>query len=831
MSVEKLYTEDGFEYRDLNKNGRLDPYEDPRLPIEVRVEDLLAQMTLDEKVLQVTSIMPMALFGPAGLIESQLEKHLSASIGHIATVPLIGYKTPIKVIQYVNTIQHFLFEHTRLGIPAIFHVEALNGIVSPQFTSFPTSIGLAATWNPEGVEQMADLIRRQMKAIGHRQALSPVMDVARDARWGRVHETYGEDPYLASAMSVAFVHGIQGDDLRDGVIATGKHLLGYAMTQGGLNLRAIQLGLRELYEVYARPFEAAIHLAGLGSVMNSYSEYDGVPIVASHAILTELLRERMGFTGTVVSDYGTLHNLYERQLIAADAQEAGVLALKAGLDVELPYPSSYGSLLADAVRKGLVSEQILDQSVRRVLRDKFVLGLFDQPYLNENPITVDALAHEGRELAGTLASQSITLLQNKGDLLPLSRNLKKIAIVGPHSDDVGFYFPNYTFPAAMSLVRGMMGGNAGLVQEGLGAENFPPAALETLIQELTPLMSQDEDTWLRKEYGAESLADAVRRLVPQAEISVVGTGLIENKPDDISAAVEATQGAEVVIVALGGRSALLHGVNTEGENADTADIELPRCQVELVKAVAATGVRAVGVVYAGRPMGVTTVVDDLPALLWGYFGGQATGTALADIIFGETTPGGKLPFSIPQHSGQVPIYYAAKNGSGYHPNSMESVSGYLDMSARPLFAFGEGLSYTTFDYSDLTIASEQVPITGSVTISVRIANTGTRPGDEVVQLYFHDRANGVTRPFQELVGFKRVHLEPSATTIVEFEVQMSQLGYIGISGDFILEPGPIEVWIGATSDDIRARGRFEVVGDTINLHGRRSYLSTAIERS
>jgi len=368
-------------------------------------------------------------------------------------------------------------------------------------------------------------------------------------------------------------------------------------------------------------------------------------------------------------------------------------------------------------------------------------------------------------------------------------------------------------------------------RKGLGAENFPPSAIEALGRELTPVLAQDPESWLRSEYGVESLADAVRRLVPEAEVTVVaGTGLLDDLPSDIPAAVEAARAADVVILALGGRSGSFQKGITEGEGSDTADIELPNCQVELVKAVAETGTPAVGVVYTGRPMAVTKIVDSLPALLWGYYGGQAAGAAMADVLFGEATPGGKLPYSIPRHSGQILVYYAAKNGSGYRRTSLEAQPGYLDMPATPLFAFGRGLSYTSFENSDLTIGAEQIPIDGSVTISVRVTNTGERAGDEVVQLYFHDSATGVTRPYQELVGFKRVHLELSASTVVEFEVQMSQLGYVGVSGSFILEPGPIEVWVGAASDDSRARGRFEVVGDTIDLHGRRSYLSTAVER-
>jgi beta-xylosidase len=798
-------------------------------PLE-RADELLHTMTIEEKALQLSSVLPHSLFGSDGPVEERFAEQLGQGIGYVSTLPSFGYKTPVAVAKYVNRIQHFLVEHTRLGIPAIFLCEALNGVVAPQFTSFPTPIGLAATWNPEEVQKMADLIRRQMRAIGHRQALSPVMDVARDARWGRVHETYGEDAYLSSAMSVAFVQGLQGNDLRDGVLATGKHFLGYAVAEGGRNLAAIQMGRREIAEIYARPFEAAMHLAGLAAIMNTYSAYDGIPVAASYAILTELLREQLGFTGTVVSDFGSLRQLVDRQMVAADAEEAAILALTAGLDVELPSPFGYGHILAKAVRKGLISEDLLNRSVRRVLHDKFRLGLFDHPYLAEEPAVIESLAREGRELAAKLARQSITLLQNKGNLLPLPRTLRRIAIVGPHADSVIHLFPNYTFPAGLLFMRDIMTGPS-ISLEDLGSDYFPPEALEGLRRELAPVLAQDPESWLRQEYGTQSLAEAVRRLLPQAEVVVArGTGIRDNQSADIPAAVEAARSAEVVILALGGRSGLFQQGITEGEASDSADIELPTCQVELVQAIAATGTPAVGVICTGRPMAVTKIINDLPALLWGYYGGQEGAAALADVIFGEVSPGGKLPYSIPRHSGQVPIYYSPKNGSGFRTTSLEIAANYVDMPSRPLFAFGHGLSYTSFAYSDLRLIPEQVPSNGSVVISICVTNTGKRPGDEVVQLYFHDRATGVTRPYQELVGFKRIHLEPSTSTIVEFVVHMSQLGYIDASGQFVLEPGPIEVWIGSASDDIRARGHFEIVGAPTALQGQRSYLSSAIER-
>jgi beta-xylosidase len=409
---------------------------DQKLTAEQRADALLRQMTVEEKAMQLSSVFPVGLFGPDGPIRSQLDAQLEHGIGHVAALGLIGHKAPEQIAKSVNAVQRYLVTETRLKIPAIFHNEAMSGVVAPHFTQFPTSIGLAATWDPAATQQMADIIRRQMRAVGQLQALSPVLDVPRDARWGRVSETYGEDPYLVSAMGVAYTRGLQGNDLTTGVLATAKHFVGYAVTEGGQNMAATAIGARELYDVHARPFEAAFRLAGLAAVMPSYAEFDGVPISASRAILTDMLRGRMAFTGTTVSDYVAVNFLHTRQKVAGTAEEAGLLALAAGMDIETPAVYGYGPVLAKAVRDGKIPESVLDRSVRRVLRDKFALGLFENPYVPENPADISRVAAEGLDLSRRLAAASVTLLKNEKGLLPLSRDTAKIAIVGPHGDDV-----------------------------------------------------------------------------------------------------------------------------------------------------------------------------------------------------------------------------------------------------------------------------------------------------------------------------------------------------------------------------------------------------------
>jgi beta-glucosidase len=777
------------------------------------------QMTIEEKAMQLSSVFPLALFDTAGTNRSQLDALLKNGIGHVSALGLIGHKTPEALAKAVNAVQRYLVTETRLKIPAIFHNEAMSGVVAPHFTAFPTSIGLAATWDPAATEAMADIIRRQMRAVGMLQALAPVMDVARDARWGRVSETYGEDPYLVSAMSVAYTRGIQGKDLSKGVLATAKHFVGYAVTEGGQNMAATAVGARELYDVHARPFEAAFRLAGLASVMPSYSEFDGVPISASRAVLTDMLRGRMGFTGTTVSDYVAVGFLHTRQNVAGTAEEAGLLALAAGMDVETPAVYGYGQVLIEAVKSGKVPESALDQSVRRVLRDKFALGLFENPYVAENPDAIRSVAREGAELSRRLAAASVTLLKNEKDLLPVSRDIAKIAIIGPHADDVEAGFTTYTYPAALKMMHARAtGGDIAMAGVDLGG-GAPAEGKAAVSAELAPVFKIERREYLKSNYSAVSLAEAVRQLLPKAEVTAIpGTGVVPKEPTDIPAALAAARNADVVILVVGGRSAWSNE-RTEGEGSDTADKDLPPQQVELINAVTALGKPTIAVISMGGPYALASVIDKLPAVITDYYGGPHKAIAFADAIFGVTNPGGKLPFTMPRHVGQVPIHYAQKWGSGYRRTKGDIHKGYLDMPSTPLLAFGHGLSYTTFEYSPLKLASDTVDVGGEARVSLTVTNTGKRRGAEVVQLYAADTATGVTLPAQQLIGFARIDLEPGASKPLTFRVPMSVLGYTGLSGDFVIEPGPVELSVGGSSSDIRSTAKFTITGQTRTIRG------------
>jgi beta-glucosidase len=627
-------------------------------------------------------------------------------------------------------------------------------------------------------------------------------------------------------MSVAFTRGMQGKDLREGVLVCAKHFLGYSVTEGGQNMAATAVGPRELYDVYARPFEAAIRLAGLAGVMASYSEFEGVPIHVSRAVLTDMLRGRMGFTGTVVSDYNGVGWAQTRQLVADTPEDVGALALRAGMDVELPAVHGYGQALVTAVKSGKVSESQMDESVRRLLRDKFALGLFENPYVKEDPIVIRDVASEGNDLSRRLAVECVTLLKNENDLLPLDRDIKRVAVIGPHADSTMVGFPHYTYPAVLPML-GVALKRGGWPMPGVG--ELPKEGMAALQAEYAGAGAGDPEQYVRKEYGAVSLADAVRKLLPQAEVSAVaGTGVLPSQPTDISAAVAAAKSADVVILYVGGKAGWFGDDLTEGEGGDTANIDLPLQQVELVNAITALGKATIAVVSFGRPQGLAPVIDKLPAVLTAYYGGPHQGTAIADAIFGVTNPSGKLPITMPRHVGQVPIHHGQHYGSGYRRTKADVHRGYKDMPSTPLFAFGHGLSYTSFHYGPLQLESEAVDVGGELGLSLTITNSGKRGGTEVVQLYAADTATGVTLPAQQLIGFARVDLEPGASKAVEFTVPMSLLAYTGLSGDLVMEPGLVEVSAGSSSSDIRSSAKFTVTGETRTIkQEERAFFSVA----
>ncbi|MDZ7375643.1 MAG: glycoside hydrolase family 3 C-terminal domain-containing protein [candidate division KSB1 bacterium] len=773
-------------------------YRDPSQSVERRTEDLLSRMTLDEKIAQLQSVWGYSLMKNRQTFSiDKARKLLKHGIGQI-TRPAGGTDLEYgQVAEFVNLVQRFLIEETRLGIPAILHEECLTGWQAKGATIFPQAIGLASTWEPELIETMTKTIRIQLKAINVHQGLAPVLDVARDPRWGRTEETYGEDPYLVAAMGKAYIRGLQGDDLRHAVAATVKHFAGYSASQAGLNWAPAHIPSREFREVFLFPFEVAVREAGGLSVMNAYHELDGIPCGANRQLLTDILRGEWGFTGIVVSDYEAIPMLYEYHHIAKDKMEAGCLALEAGIDIELPELDCYGDQLKAAVQKGLISENLIDRAVARVLRLKFALGIFENPFAERaNSGPLEQPMH--RKFALELARKSIVLLKNEGGLLPLNKNLDKIAVIGPNADSWRNLLGDYSYPIIVEF------------REILKAKE------KNKTIDLTSLPNPTVQV--------VTVLEGIKSKVPESAevLFALGCTVTGGSTEGFEAAIAAARQAEVAVVVVGGKSGFVPDC-TSGEERDRAELNLPGVQSELVKAIHATGTPVVLVLVNGRPYTLEWEAQHIPAIIEAWLPGEEGGNAIADVLFGDFNPGGKLPITFPAKVGQVPIFYRHK------PSARRSHLwiDYVDASSQPLFPFGHGLSYTKFKYSQLKIAPKQVPIAGKVTISLEVQNTGSVKGDEVVQLYLHDLVASVTRPVKELKGFKRIELEPGQKQKVQFELSTDLLAFYDADLKLVVEPGEFEVMIGSSSEDIRLKGSFEVVGEKRFIHGKREYLSKA----
>lgn len=774
-------------------------YLDPTQPLETRVDDLLSRMTLDEKLAQLSGVWVYELLEDTAFAPEKARRLIGHGIGQITRIGGASNLEPTASAELANRIQNFLVEHTRLGIPAMVHEECCSGYMAKGATCFPQIIGLASTWEPELAEEMTAVIRAQMRAAGAHHGLAPVLDVTRDPRWGRVEETFGEDPYLVARMGTAYVRGLQGPDLRQGIVATGKHFVGYGMSEGGLNWAPAHLAPRELREVFLLPFEAAIKEAGLASIMNAYHELDGIPCGSSQELLTDILRGQMGFTGIVVSDYMAINMLADYHHVARDKGEAAALALTAGIDLELPSTDCYGHPLRQAIESGAIAEPLIDEAVRRVLRMKFLLGLFENPYVDVGRVAEVFDTAEQRALARRIAQQSIVLLKNEGGLLPLKKDLASIAVIGPNADNIRNMLGDYAYPPHIEFLA--------FTQRGRMLDTPAPDKLE-LSDIYVPM---------------HSVLEGIKgKVSPQTRVYYArGCDVNSESREGFAEAVEAARKAEVAVLVMGGKSGLTPDC-TCGEFRDRADLGLPGVQEELVRAIYETGTPLVVVLVDGRPYAIPWIAEHVPAIVEAWLPGEEGGEAVADVLFGDHNPGGKLPITFPRAVGQVPIFHDHKPSGG----RSFLYGDYVSLSAKPLFPFGHGLSYTQFEFENLRIAPTQVAPDGRVQISVDVKNVGERKGDEVVQLYIHDVVASVTRPIKELKGFKRITLEPGEKKTVIFTLAVSQLGFYDRRMALVVEPGTIDVMVGSSSEQIRLSGQFEIVGETTEIAAHKTFFST-----
>ncbi len=767
------------------------PYLDASLSVSDRVGDLLGRMTLEEKLAQLGSIWVFEVLDGERLHPAKAQHHLAAGIGQITRVAgATSYEMPV-VAAIANEIQRHLVEETRLGIPAIVHEECLHGIVARDAVCFPQSIGLAAAWDPELLEAMAASFARQLRAAGAHQGLAPIFDIARDPRWGRIEETYGEDPYLVAALGIAYVRGLQGGEAP--VLATGKHMVGHGAPEGGMNRAPAHLGERELRDVYLWPFEAAVREAGLRSMMHAYEDVDGVPCVASRELFTTTLRDEWGFDGIVVSDYAGIDELATSHATVGDLSAAAALALEAGIDVELPTTAAYGAPLAAALADGRVDPALVDRAVARVLAVKFDLGLFEAPYVDVE--AARPALESDRALARAAARASMTLLENDGTL-PLRPDLRCIAVIGPNAASARNLLGDYAHIAHIETLLEMRDNPIG----------FPVPKDLSLSDTLE---------------GRATVLDAIRERAGGAEVRCAAGGGVRDATDmEIDEAVGAARGADVAIVVVGERSGLTLEC-TCGEMRDRTELTLPGRQEELVAAVAATGTPVVLVVVSGRPLGIEAAAASCAAVLQAWVPGDEGAAAIADVLFGDVNPGGKLAVTVPRHVGQVPIHYAHKPSGGrshWHGD-------YVDGSHLPLWPFGHGLSYTRFALHGLQLDRAAVAPDGEVAISVEVENVGDREGDDVVQLYVRDEEASVTRPVKELRGFARVRLAPGERRRVTFGLAAEQLAFTGLDGRLVLEPGRVRVMVGTSSADLPCQAELEITGEPTVLARRSRYLT------
>jgi beta-glucosidase len=754
-------------------------YRDAHAPIEQRLTDLLGRMTLEEKVAQMLCLWAekKSITDQAGRFDpSHAPKWFRTGIGRIER-PQDGHDARAEA-EFVNAIQRWVRDSTRLGIPVLFNEEALHGLEAEGATSFPQAIALASTWNPELVQRVFTAVAAEARARGVHQVLAPVVDIAREPRWGRFEETYGEDPFLVARMGVAAVRGFQGSDsiiLAPHVLATLKHMTGHGQPEWGTNVGPASVGERTLRDFFLYPFEVAIREAGAKSVMASYNEIYGIPSHVYRWMLHDVLRGEWGFDGTVVSDWFAIQQLVDRHHVAADSVEAARRALDATVDIELPDPDAYATLV-EQVRQKRVPVAEIDASVRRLLRAKFMLGLFDNPFVDADAADRISGAEGTRPLAVEAARQAIILLKNDRNALPLRPDANtRFAVIGPHAAEVLLGGYSGVPKHAISVVEGIR------TRLGAGAKvEYAEGVRITEDSVFTP-EPQPHIGGARSKYrnGADRVAvtDSASNMRRIAD------------------AVALAQRSDVTILVLGDNEQTAREAYENNHLGDRAGLGLPGQQEQLARAIAATGKPVVLLLINGRPASIPDLVPRIPAILEGWYLGQETGTAVAQVLFGDANPGGKLPVTVARDVGQLPVFY------DYKPSARR---GYVLDTIAPLFPFGFGLSYTTFAYSNLRVSQDHIAPTGRTTVMVDVTNTGSRAGDEVVQLYIRDEVSLATRPVKELRGFQRVTLNAGEKKTVTFEVGPDHLSYHGLGMKRVVEPGRFQLMVGGNSADLRS---------------------------
>jgi len=747
-------------------------YKNPKLSIEQRVADLLARMTLEEKLAQIESAwgnrafvresQPFLADEKGAFLPERAQITLKNGLGQVSRPSENpgGNGGPREMAELTNAIQKWVKENTRLGIPVMFHEECLHGHAAPKGTAFPVAIGLASTWDEALIHDVFTSVAAEVRARGVQECLAPVLDLARDPRWGRTEETYGEDPYLVTHVGLAAIRGFQGGGAtidKTHVMATAKHFAVHGQPEGGTNVSTGNFSERVVREYFLKPFEAAVKQGHVQTLMASYNEIDGIPAHSNKHLLDDILRHEWGFDGLVVSDYFGIAELQRVHHVVADNVAAAKLSLESGVDIELPFADAFPSL-REQVQQGKVSQAMVDRAVARVLHTKFVAGLFDDPFVDPSYAEKITNSPEHQKLALKAAHETIVLLKNQNNLLPLDRSkYKRVAVIGPNAGELHLGGYSNKPGRGVSIFQG--------IKEKLGSSAEVLFAEGCKITESLP------------EWDADKV--------------VLGDAVLNAKR--IAEAVGVAKKADVVILVLGENEQTSREAWAKNHLGDRQSLDLLGNQDELAKQIVATGKPTVVLLLHGRPNSINYIAENVPAILDGWYLGQEGAAAAADVLFGDYNPGGKLPITVPRSVGQLPDYYYQK------PSAKR---GFVDGSVLPLFPFGWGLSYTTFKYSNLRLAQDAIGSEGETTVTVDVTNSGAVRGDEVAQLYIHQTVSSVTRPVKELRGFKRVSLNPGETKTVEFTLGPGELSYLNRDMKRVVEPGTFEVMVGGNSVDL-----------------------------
>ena len=799
----------------------MDRYMNPGLSPEERAKDLLSRMSTNEKLKQLIGAFPRPGHGEA------LDEAVAGGIGQYSMLEMRRLNSLEAASQWQRDLQRKAMAASPHHIPAVFHMEGLCGAYIQGAASFPAGFSRGSSFDPELENEIGRAISRQDRAVGVTQIFAPVLDVSRDSRMGRQGETYGEDPTLAAAMGAAYTAGIQAEDT-DGLRAesVAKHFLGFHHSQGGIHGADAEVPERLLREIYAKPFQAAITESGLRGIMPCYCTLNGKAVSASKAILTNLLREEMGFDGVTVSDYGAMGNAHNAQHMFETMTEAGLACLEAGLDVELPSRATLTEELAQWFDSGKADVAVLDCAVLRVLEAKFRMGLFEHPFALEGEALNKAFHSEkDKTLSLRSAREGMVLLKN-GGALPISKKAKKIAVIGCHAVNPRYYFAGYTHLSMVEAILAVEGSMAGVKTDGpvTDYERIPGTQIQ--VNE-TP---EFDEVLNRLCPGCTSLLDELKRRLPDTEVVwAYGYPCAGDDTSHYAEALEVMRDADLILFTLGGKYTS-GSISTTGEGVDDVFINLPPCQDGLIEKAAALGIPMAGVHFDGRPISSDIADEHLDAILEAWCPGETGAQAVADVLLGDCNPAGRLPVCVARNAGQIPVYYNHPHGSSWHQGESIGFQDYASCSHRPRYFFGHGLSYTRFEYSGLKVSQDEIGPHDGVNISFTVRNAGDVDGDEVAQLYVSDPFASMIRPVKELAGFCRIHLRAGKAKRVTFALRADQLAFLDKNMNWNVEQGRFDVQVGASSEDIRLNGSYRVARSAI-IDGRTRgfYARTTVE--